>query len=184
MLLPRFGWCLCFVLASAFSAPLRAQSSGDTAAAVADRRAVIVLIGAAGRDSELSALLTELLELRGVRAVVSAAQRFDGAQLLEKATLSDSVDVFIVPTAGDGVRLYFRAPDGERFLLRSVPLRGGFDDIGREQIGQVVETAVAALLQPGAGLTLEQTRRALNAESPAAVAAATTASNATPPRAA
>jgi hypothetical protein len=69
-----------------------------------------------------------------------------------------------VPGREGNVGLYFRAPDGERFLLRSVLLRAGFDDVGRELVGQVVETAVVALLDSGAGLTREQAQQALSSD--------------------
>jgi len=72
-----------------------------------------------------------------------------------------------VPGLDGYVGLYFRAPDGQRFLLRNVLLRGGFDDVGRELVGQVVETAVASLQHAGDGLTREQAQLALANEAPA-----------------
>lgn len=130
--------------------------------------AEVVLVGAAGRDAELEALLTELLERRGVQARISEQTGFRREQLLHATAPGGTVLVFVVPGPPGHVGLYFRAPDGERFLLRSVPLRAGFDDVGRELVGQIVETAVASLLTSGDGLTLEQAQRALTGDEPAA----------------
>src|SRR5512146_1197184 len=164
MPLPRLGLCLCFALAgvTANAVPARAEPPADAPAH--DRSASIVLIGAAGRDLELKALLGELLERRGVRARISEQEAFGREQLLRSEGRGDGVLVFVVPGVGGNVRLYFRAPDGEHFLLRSVLLRAGFDDVGRELGGPVVETAVASLLDAGDGLTREQAQQALTNE--------------------
>jgi hypothetical protein len=158
----RFDLCLCFALAGVFAstAPARAESPANESARAGEREASVVLVGAAGRDSELKALLTELLERRGVRARISEQEGFGGEQLLN-AGRGTGVSVFVVPGVEGNVRLYFRAPDGERFLRRSVQLRAGFDEVGRELVGQVVETAVASLLHSGDGLTREQAQLAL-----------------------
>jgi hypothetical protein len=163
MLRLRFGLCLCFALAGvlASTAPVRAQLPADEDARASEGGASVVLVGAAGRDSELKALLSELLERRGVRARISAQEGFGREQLLN-AGRSNGVSVFVVPGVEGNVRLYFRAPDGERFLRRSVQLRAGFDEVGRELVGQVVETAVASLLHSGDGLTREQAQLALS----------------------
>ena len=183
----RFGLCLCFVLAgvAASAAPARAELPTNENARAGEREASVVLVGAAGRDSELKALLNELLERRGVRARIAEQEEFGREQLLN-AGRSNGVSVFVVPGVEGNVRLYFRAPDGERFLRRSVQLRAGFDEVGRELVGQVVETAVASLLHSGDGLTREQAQLALRddesstpAAEPAEAVAAT--SKAPPP---
>ena len=167
MLLPHFGWCLRLAFGAALlSAPLRAEPPAAPAPSGAEQQAVVVLTAAAGRDPELSVLLRELLERRGVRARISTQTGFDQAQLLHDSPPSGGVHVFVVPGVGGSVGLYFRAPDGERFLLRRVLLRAGFDDIGREQLGQILETAVTTLLHSAAGLTREQAQLALRQEPP------------------
>jgi hypothetical protein len=168
MPLPRFGLCLCFALAGvvATAAPLRAEPRAVAAAEPVASQAVVVLVGAAGRDPELQALLRELLERRGVHTRISEQNGFGREELLRAATPASGVFVFIVPELAGNVGLYFRAPDGERFLLRNVLLRAGFDDVGRELVGQVVETAVASLLHTGDGLTREQAQLALSSDQP------------------
>lgn len=169
MPLLRLGLCLCFMIAgvAASAAPARAEPAPEASATAGE--AVITLVGAAGGDAELTALLSELLERRGVRAHISEQNAFGPEQLLRAAPPSNGVLVFIVPGATGNVGLYFRGPDGERFLLRNVRLRAGFDDVGRELVGQVVETAVVSLLHSGDGLTREEARLALAGDgSPAA----------------
>lgn len=123
--------------------------------------ALVVLVGAAARDAELRALLLELLGHRGAAVEVTTRERFEPHELLGEATKERTVSVFVVPGREGSVGLYFRAPDGARFLLRSVPLRSGFDEVGREQVGQIIETAVSSLLQSPAGMTREEARVAL-----------------------
>lgn len=165
MSLLRFGSCLCLALAGvvATAPPARAEPSASSAA---EPEAVVVLVGAAGRDRELRPLLTELLERRGVDTRISEQSQFGAEQLLAVARPGSGVLVFVVPGPGN-VGLYFRAPDGERFLLRNVQLRNGFDDVGRELVGQVVETAVASLLHSAEGMTREQAQLALTNDEPA-----------------
>lgn len=166
----RFGLCLCLTLVgvAAPAPPARAEPLTQTTTTV-ESQATVVLVGAAGRDAELQALLRELLERRGVRAQLSEQASFGHEQLLRAASPSNGVLVFVVPGLAGHLGLYFRAPDGERFLLRRVRLRAGFDDVGRELVGQVVETAVVSLLHSGDGLTREQARVALSGnESPVA----------------
>jgi len=162
----RFGLGLCLALAAvaARSTSARAEMPTHTDGQTEGDEASIVLVGAAARDPELKALLGELLERRRVHARISEQDGFGREQLLHTEGAGSGVLVFVVPGLGGNVRLYFRAPDGERFLLRSVLLRAGFDDVGRELVGQVVETAVSSLLDSGDGLTREQAQLALTNE--------------------
>ena len=165
----RFGLSLCLALSSVVLTLAVAQAEPASRAdrEAAGRNASIVLVGAAARDSELEALLGELLARRGVHASISKQDEFGREQLLHAEERSGVVLVFVVPGLDGYVGLYFRAPDGQRFLLRNVLLRGGFDDVGRELVGQVVETAVASLQHAGDSLTREQAQLALAKEAPA-----------------
>jgi hypothetical protein len=119
----RFGSCsllallaLPGVLANPGSA--FAQAPSAVAGKPASSEAAIVLVGEAGRDPELQALLSELLDRRGVRARISSQSAFSRERLLRAAASGDGVLVFVVPGPSGNLGLYFRAPDGERFLLR------------------------------------------------------------------
>ena len=157
----RFALCLACVTAPTLAEPAAAPSEPKAARSAAGEQAVVVLVGAAGRDPELRALLLELLARQGVSARVVAQASFGRQELLRAAPSGGAVHVFVVPGSAGNVGLYFRAPDGERFLLRHVLLRAGFDDMGREQVGQIVEMAVASLLHFGDGLTRDEAQVAL-----------------------
>lgn len=173
MPLARLGLGLCLALSGVLAGETAAwaEPTATATSAPTGSEAVVVLVGAAGRDPELRPLLSELLERHGVRARISEQSGFGREELLHAAP-SSGVFVFVVPGREGNVGLYFRAPDGERFLLRSVLLRAGFDDLGRELVGQVVETAVVALLESGAGLTREQAQLALSRDDSGAAPAA------------
>jgi hypothetical protein len=160
----RLGAALSLTVSLARSEPANPETGPRPLAqatnGVQSAGAVVVLIGAAGHDSELPVLLRELLGHLGTTVAVTTAGRFDPNELLG-STATGAVQVFVVPGRMGGVRLYFRAPDGERFLVRGVPLRWELDAVGREQLGQIIETAVTSLLQSTDGLTREQARAAV-----------------------
>jgi len=57
--------------------------------------------------------------------------------------------------------LYFRGPFGNRFLLRTLKLKNGLDEVGRELIAQVVDTSILTLLRSEAGLSREEAKTGL-----------------------
>jgi hypothetical protein len=164
----RLGFCLSLALclaartSPALAQPVGTESASATTTPRPTAKAVVILVSAAGRDLELRVLLAELLDRTGVSAEIVAQPQFGKEELLREATRDGAVHVFVVPGVAGNVGLYFRGPDGERFLLRSVLLRGGLDDLGREQIAQIVETAVVSLSIPGAGMTRAQASVALD----------------------
>jgi hypothetical protein len=133
-----------------------AQASPETASAgVAASRAVIVFVGDAAEEGDLDELVREFLGRKGVEVESSHAARFEPDALFEDGAESTAVRVFVrvEPTRA---RLYFRGPGGARFLLRTIPLPSGLDEVGRELVGQVVESSVVTLLNTSAGLSREQ----------------------------
>jgi hypothetical protein len=72
-----------------------------------------------------------------------------------------TVWVFVELSDPHTARIYFRGPQGQRFLLRELALQGGLDEFGLELIGEVVESSVEALLHSSAGLSRDQARVAL-----------------------
>lgn len=185
---PRFalrlalGLGLTLIGAPAWCQTDAANASPASTRALLQRHAVIVLIGALANDAELSALLRELLETSGVVVELATADHFERRDLLEARPSQNAVYVFVAPAAAGATRLYFRAPDRERFLLRRLPERPAFDDVAREQIGQTVQTAVDSLSRSNEGLTREQARAALDVDdkAPAADASPAKASRAAP----
>lgn len=158
------GFSMGLLVAIAGRGTARADTAGTAERIPAGKRAVVVLVGALGTDTELSTLLRELLESSDVSVDIFTAETFESRELLRAQPRADAVYVYIVPDRNGGPRLYFRGPDGERFLLRRLPARAVFDDVGREQIGQTIQTAVDSLERTNEGLTRDQARAALDAE--------------------
>ena len=114
--------------------------------------AKLVLIGGAAADPELPLLFRELLERQGVSVVVAPADRFNPDELIE-SDIGSEIRVFVVLGESQQARLWFRGPNGEKYLLRKVTLSGGLDAVGRELLGQVVESSVVALLRSNEGMS-------------------------------
>jgi hypothetical protein len=136
-----------------------------------------VLVGALARDGELAALLRELLGADGIELELLGADRFEPDALFSAAE-SDAILAFIRLHDARDARLHFRAPSGERFLLRKVELPSGVDAVGRELLGQIVKSSIAVLLHSPKGLSRAEASAALARddaplESPARVVTAT-----------
>jgi hypothetical protein len=134
-----------------------APAPSEAAAPEAPRptTAKIVLVGRVAADPELPLLFAELLEREGVAVAIERAERFHSDELF--GTEQGSViRVFVVLGAENQARLSFRDPSGERYLLRKVRLTGGLDAVGRELLGQVVESSVLALLRTTEGLSRKE----------------------------
>jgi hypothetical protein len=150
---------LCSALAAEEQEPL--QTAGVSGAEASSRgAATIVLVGDAANLDELRELLVELLDPTKVAVRFLREHEFRRQALLG-ASDDDAVHVFIVPAAGRA-KLYFRGPGGHRFLLRDVELPHGLDEVGRELVGQIVESSVDALLHGAAGITREQAQSELD----------------------
>jgi hypothetical protein len=115
-----------------------------------------VLIGDIREGDELVLLLRELLSRKSVECEFSAMPIFDPDALFSEDEARAKVRVFVRLADAKRARLYFRGPSGERFLLRTVALPGGLDEVGRELIGQVVESSVVTLLLSSSGLSREE----------------------------
>jgi hypothetical protein len=125
---------------------------------------LVTLVAEAAESPELRSVLHELLERDRVETRFAERNQFESAELLGTRSSEAAVDVYIVPSGQDAARLYFRAPDGERYLVRDVALRSGFDALGRELIAQIVEASVVALLNSSAGITRAQFQAKLETE--------------------
>lgn len=152
------------VVATALAHGVRAEPPPDRGLGdTRGERARVVLIGPAGRNEDLRSVLSELLERRGIEVEWEERPRFSS-----KALLAESADarvwVFVSQFGPHVAKLYFRGPSGARFLLRQLALKNGLDEIGRELIGQVVETSAVALLRSNAGVSREEARAGMSEE--------------------
>jgi hypothetical protein len=143
----------------------RAAEPAATPDALRATTAHIVLIGGAADDAELPLLLGELLERQGVIVEMARERRFDPDELFEAAD-DRVIRVFVVFGDANPARLWFRGPNGERYLLRKVTLASGLDAVGRELLGQVVESSVSALLKSTEGMSRKEMVAAIERDEP------------------
>ncbi|HET6146288.1 MAG TPA: hypothetical protein VFH68_02060 [Polyangia bacterium] len=139
--------------------------------------AVTIISGDDTCAPRLRALLAE--QLIGVARDLSwsCRSRFDQEEIFQPAAPSQApaVRIWIDVSASDEARLTWGDQPAQRFVLRRVPLARGLDEVGREEIAQIVRSAALALLQGTAEtLTPAQARVAIAdraaARRPAAVA--------------
>jgi hypothetical protein len=145
------------------SAPASADSARNVATPSAAPRAVLVIVTSGEPAQELEDLLSELLGRDGVVLAIERRSAFNPREVVSPGSAGLDVRVFIDLRDPSLVRLYFRSPDGERFLVRNLVLASGIDDLGREQLGQVVESSTLTLLHSQAGLSREQAESAIAA---------------------
>ncbi len=112
----------------------------------------IVLVGPVANERSLALLLEELLGHRGIQADIRRSESFDPDALFGHSASGETL-VFISLVDAHNARLHFRAPSGDRFLLRRLELPNGVDPVGRELLGQVVESSVVALFDASQGLS-------------------------------
>lgn len=141
-------------------------SSAGPANETAAPSAAIVLVGDIRDGDELVLLLRELLDRQGVECEFSDTPRFDPDALFAEDETGARVRVFVRLADAKRARLYFRGPSGERFLLRTIALPSGLDEVGRELVGQVVESSVVTLLRSSSGLSREEATAEVARETP------------------
>jgi hypothetical protein len=144
--------------------------------------ALIVLIGPREAQSTARLVIAEWLGRAGTAVVWSAQESFRPDDLFERSLHFAGIRVWIDVSSSKQVSLYFRDPTTNRFVIRSLRLAHGLDEIGREEIGHIVASAVTALAtSPDDALSESAARAALQIDhAQAAVVAATTSSETQP----
>ena len=149
------------------SAPALAQARVEPPMrdAAPSQLAVVVLTGDASGNAALSDVISELLLRQGVEPQVQSQARFSPEAFLDSSPADARSYAFVSVHGTDRAKLYFRGPNGARFLLRELSLRDGLDELGRELIARVVETSLVALLHATEGVTQAEARAELAKES-------------------
>jgi hypothetical protein len=132
-------------------------------------RAEVTLIGPGAATASVREVSGELLAREGVESSWTTQASFRPQDLFAGAPAHrrDAVDVWIDLSAPDVVHLYFRDASSEWFVIRSLPLPGGLDEMAREEIGHVVAAAVVALgTGSSQGLTRAEARAAVQLPPP------------------
>lgn len=118
-------------------------------------------MGAIAKETELTSLVEELLGARGATMTATRVDVLQEADFLNANRASDGSKIRIwITLARPGlVRIWFAAAGLDRYLWRDVPLVSGLDPVGREQIGQIVQSSAEALYQGDLGFTRSVAQR-------------------------
>ncbi len=119
------------------------------------------LMGELGRDTKLAQLLTEWLGANDVRHEVVHQVELRLEDIKAPRGSGPEVRVWVVAVGSRQARLYFAEPDAQRYLVREVPLASGFDEVGREQIVQVVLASTLAFMDRAADSSLAELEEAM-----------------------
>ncbi len=130
-------------------------------------RLSVVLVGDAN-GPELGSLIEEWLEPTGLRVEVQAQRALSVDEVLASDPTERRVRVWVTATPKH-VRIYMADRGAEHFLVRDVPLEHGLNEVGREQVTQVLLSAAIAFMQKREQTSAAAVRSALEG-SPAAPA--------------
>ncbi len=121
----------------------------------------------AGPDERVALVETALgepLSRLPIQVLMSRATEVDPKTVVDRgASSSDAfVRVWVDLSRPEKVTLYFVDSAWERILVRNVPLERGLDEVEREEIAQIVRSAVEALLAGATiGISREEARAIL-----------------------
>jgi hypothetical protein len=139
------------------------------------RQVRVQAAGPALQVQGLEAVMRELLGRLGVELGWSSVDRVNLREVLAppENTESPFARVWIDATRPDVAWIYLTDRGSERFLVRQVVTTGAIDEVTREAIGHIVESAIDALLQGRQiGVSRAQAHVALGVPAPPRTAAA------------
>lgn len=136
---------------------------GRAAAAEGDRPVALTLAGPVERLDRLEPSLSDLLGRLPIALSVAraAALQLEGVVEPEAGAKQAFVHIWVDLAVPERAILYFADSERERILIRRLPLPNALDEVEREEIAQVVRSAVEALL---AGAKIGITRAEAKAE--------------------
>lgn len=120
--------------------------------AESSRRVEVVVAATPEVDAQLTPVLLELLRRLPVELTLTRAESIDVAQVVTPPQAEPSpalARVFIDARGRDAATVYLVDASWERVLVRRLPLERGLDEVAREQVAHVVESAVATLVAGG-----------------------------------
>jgi hypothetical protein len=140
---------------SAARAPAMEEGSVEVSEAPGAPIVEIVLTGPASNLGAIrAALASQALSAFTLRFRVAPA--FDAAALFAvRASSGVALSCWIDVSDPRRAALYFTDPVADRFLVRSIELSGGFDELDRESVAQVVELSLRSL-RGGARASLDR----------------------------
>jgi hypothetical protein len=152
LVLLLLAWLFAGAPAAAASPAAHADSSVE--------RLYVVLVGDLHRP-ELERLLEEWLATSGLAVTIAGSRSLDVGTVFAVDRDPARIRIWLTMPAPNVVRLTFADPEAERFLVRDVPLERALDELGREQIAQVLLAAAQAFRERREDTPREQVKRAL-----------------------
>lgn len=141
-----------------------------SALSYAERPRVEVVIAATPDvEARLTPVLAELLGRLEVQAELTRETSIDVAGVVTppESPPPALARVFIDATGRDVAIVYLVDAAWQRLLVRRLPLEHGLDEVGREQVAHVVESAIQSLADGGViGVTRAEARAELGVEEP------------------
>ena len=163
--------------------PLQAWAQGHAAQSsdLQLRRVRITSNAGAPGVSELDALLFEWFSSSAPQLRLGRIETSSRLDVMTPTQERDLLRIWLILQSPTQVRVYFADPAGRRFFMRDVPLRTGLDEVGREQLAQVLVTSALAFIDQRVDTNAEVVERALQAsQSNATTTQREPASRATP----
>lgn len=136
----------------------------------------VVVSGAPDIASGVEVVVRELLSRHPVVLEWSRAAELNPLATLERRNTRKGGVLRACIDLSDTRRavVYWGDPDGGRFIVRFLPLQNGYDELAREEVAHVLESAVVAYLkESGATDRREEGARPLAVQGPAAPEVAT-----------
>jgi hypothetical protein len=112
----------------------------------------------------------ELLEREGIATHWHQSRTIDPRRVLIRQADGTAVRIWIDVSRAKVAQVYLAGADGERIVVRRIPLSGGLDETGRELIGQVVQSSALALVHGDPiGMTRDEASRVIDSDADPAV---------------
>jgi hypothetical protein len=131
------------VLAALWSASSAAEARAPL------RSLEVLLVGEVGKDATFAERVSSWFDPVRFEVVVRAAPVLDASRVLEPSP-NRSLSAWVVVERG-AAHLYFATPAGKgaepRFLLRTLSLSDGLDEMGAERVAEVLHLSALALLE-------------------------------------
>ncbi len=121
-------------------------------------RVQICLVGEVGEVPAFGDLLTEWLGAGGRQVEMQRVASLKPESVLERSAERGTLRVWVVLATSERALLYFADPASQQFLVREVPLRNALDELGREQIAQILVASLQAFVEHHTSSTPEEVR--------------------------
>jgi hypothetical protein len=122
--------------------------------------AEVVLVGVSEDSDQLARVIADLLRVRKIRTRFERRTELTERDLTAHRGSRDPTVWILFPRLAT-VRLVFGDYARQLFIVRDIPLPQGLDELGRESVGQIVESSLLALLHGVSGASSADAQAAL-----------------------